>query len=483
MKQHYLTLLLFITALSVQSLLAQNHGEKIDQLIKTYHEYGQFNGAVLVAENGKVILKKGYGMANMEWGIPIQPDTKFRIGSVTKTFTATLIMQFVEEGKVKLDAKLTEYLPDYRNDTGDKVTIHHLLNHTSGIPNYTNGKFSRENSRDPYTVDEFVKKFASGDLEFEPGSKYSYSNSGYFLLGAIIEKVTNKSYPQVLEERILKPLGMDDTGYDFYAPLLKNRASGYRKTFEGFENARYVDMSTPYAAGAIYSTVEDLYKWDRALYGTKILSEKSKSLMFKPGELSDYGYGFHITNLRIGKTDERTKAIYHDGSINGFDGILIRLVDQNHFIVLLDNVELGDYHGAIFRAIRNIIYDQPFDSPKKSIAETLYKTAKTKGGVAAVTEYRKLKTGVDSGIYNFSEGQLNTLGYQLLRMNKIKDAIEIFKLNVEMFPESSNTYDSLGETYLKDGQNDLALKNYKKAVELDPKNENAIKIINRLEGK
>ena len=148
----------------------------------------------------------------MEWNIPNTPDTKFRLGSITKQFTATVMLQLVEQGKIKLDAKLSDYLPEYRKDTGNKVTIHHLLTHTSGIPSYTGQPGFFENvSRNPYKVDEFVKKYASGDLEFEPGSRFSYNNSGYFLLGAIIEKVTGKTYEQVLKEKILDPVGMKNT--------------------------------------------------------------------------------------------------------------------------------------------------------------------------------------------------------------------------------------------------------------------------------
>src|SRR5437764_5438582 len=169
------------------SALAQDKAAKIDQMISLYQKYGQFNGSALVADNGKVIYKKGVGLANMEWDIPNAPDTKFRLGSITKQFTATLILQLVEQGKIKLDGKITDYLPDYRKDTGDKVTIQHLLTHTSGIPNYTSRPdFMTKISRDPYSVSDFVKKYASDDLEFEPGSKFSYDNSGYFILGAII---------------------------------------------------------------------------------------------------------------------------------------------------------------------------------------------------------------------------------------------------------------------------------------------------------
>ena len=474
---------LFIVALvTVTNAFSQQPARKIDALMKQYNDYGQFNGTVLVAEKGKIIYEKGFGLANMEWAVPNQPDTKFRIGSLTKQFTAAIVLQLVEEGKIKLDGKITDYLTDYRKDTGDKVTIHQLLNHTSGIPSYTNRPgFFAEFSRDPYNVTDFVKKFASGDLEYEPGSKYSYNNSGYSLLGAIIEKVTGKSYETVLTERIFKPLGMTNSGYDNHAPLIQKRASGYEKRPSGYVNAPYLDMSLPYAAGSIYSTVDDLFKWDQALYQDKVISAENKKLMFTPG-LGNYGYGIRITDQPIGKTDQKTKVIQHGGGISGFNSLLTRLVDKQQTIILLDNVSLGGYHGNITNSITNILNGQPVEPPKRSIAETLYKIAVEKDAALAIVEYRKLKSQ-NSPNYDFSEGELNILGYQLLGMKRTKDAIEIFKLNVEMFPDSSNPYDSLGETYLADDQKDLALANYKKAAELDPKNSNAIQIVRQLEGK
>jgi CubicO group peptidase (beta-lactamase class C family) len=474
---------LFIVAfITATNAFAQQNVQKIDGLVKQYYDYGQFNGSILVAEKGKIIYEKGFGMANMEWAIPNQPDTKFRIGSVTKQFTAALILQLVEEGKIKLDGKISDYLTDYRKDTGGKVTIHQLLNHTSGIPDYTHRPdFSAEISRNPYSVADFVKKFASGDLEFEPGSKFSYSNSGYSLLGAIIEKVTGKSYEAVLTERILKPLGMTNSGYDHHSPLLQKRAGGYQKTPDGFVNAAYLDMSIPYAAGSIYSTVEDLYKWDQSLYEDKILSAESKKLMFTPG-LGNYGYGIRISDQPIGKTDQKTKIIEHGGAINGFNSLITRAVEKRQTVIILDNVNLGQYHQKITNSIISILNGQPVDPPKRSIAETLYKIAVEKNVASAVAEYRKLKAA-NSPTFDFSETELNTLGYQLLGMKRTKDAIEIFKLNVEMFPKSGNPYDTLGEAYLADNQKDLALANYKKAVELDPTNANALQIVNRLEGK
>src|SRR5436305_3346453 len=261
-------------------LFAASKAEKIDALLTAYNQLRYFNGSALVAGHGNVILRKGYGLANMEWQVPSRPDTKFRLGSITKQFTSMVVMQLVGEGKIKLDEKITTYLPDYRKDTGDRVTVRNLLTHTSGIPSYTSVPgFFQNKSRDPHTVDEFVKNFCSGDLEFTPGTKYEYDNSGYFLLGAIIEHVTGKPYEQNLQERIFAPLGMNDSGYDHGATVLAHRAAGYQLTPHGYENAPYLDMTIPFAAGSLYSTVDDLAKWDRALYTDKLLSPDLKKVM------------------------------------------------------------------------------------------------------------------------------------------------------------------------------------------------------------
>ncbi|HEY0431989.1 MAG TPA: serine hydrolase domain-containing protein, partial [Pyrinomonadaceae bacterium] len=395
--------LAFISLVVFQATIyAQDKAPKIDALMSLYHKYQQFNGAVLVADNGSVIYKKGFGPANMEWNIPNEPNTKFRLGSITKQFTAALILQLVEQGKVKLDGKVSDYLPDYRKDTGARMTIHHLLSHTSGVPNYTaQPGFFQNVSRNPYKVDDFVKQYASGDLEFEPGAKFNYSNSGYFLLGNIIEKVTGKPYEQVLKENILDPVGMKNTGYDHYGTILNKRASGYVKTQNGYENAPYLDMTIPYAAGSLYSTVEDLFLWDQALYGEKVLSAASKELMFKPN-LRDYGYGFGIRNASLGPKKLEVPVIEHNGGINGFNTTILRLVGDKRLIVLLDNTSQGRYLDSIALGITNILYEQPYDSPKQSIAEALLKTVNDKDVATAVKQYRELKA-TRNGEYDFRE--------------------------------------------------------------------------------
>jgi CubicO group peptidase (beta-lactamase class C family) len=464
------------------SVTAQDKAAKIDEVMTTANKYRLFNGSVLVAENGKVIYKKGLGLANMEWNIPNMPDTRFRLGSITKQFTATLILQLVEQGKVKLDGKVSDYLPAYRKDIGEKVTIHQLLNHTSGIPSYTGlPGFFNDVSRNPYTVDEFVKKYASNNLEFEPGSKFSYNNSGYFLLGAIIEKVTGQTYEQTLKEKILDPLGMKNTGYDHYGTLIQKRASGYQKTPDGYVNAAYLDMSLPYAAGAMFSTVEDLYLWDQALYTERLISAASKDLMFKPN-LSDYAYGWVITKAKLGAGNESVAKITHGGGINGFNTVIVRFPSQKHLIVMLDNTSQGRNLDRLELALTNILYNQPYDTPRMPLADVLHKTIAEKGIEAGLAQYRDLKSR-QAKVYDFGEPELNSLGYQLLQERKLKEAVEIFKLNVEAYPQGFNTYDSLGEAYMVSGNNELAIQNYKKSLELNPKNTGATEMLKRLENK
>ncbi len=443
-------LLVLLLAACFQPARAQDKVAQIDALLAKYHEYGQFNGAVLVAENGAVIYKKGFGDANMEWGVANTPATKFRIGSVTKQFTATLILQLMEEGKISLDGTISDYLPGYPPVQGDKVTIHHLLTHTSGIPSYTGlPGFMQENTRDPYAPDSFLTFFSSLDFEFEPGSEWRYNNSGYFLLGAIIEKVTGKAYDEVLRERILDPLDLHHTGYEHNDDVIPGFASGYAKTFEGYRRAPYLDTSIPYAAGMMYSTVEDLFKWNLALYTDQIFEDpETKTKMFTP-YLSNYAYGWMVQDMPIGETGETTKAIRHGGGIFGFTTTFIRLVDDRHVIAMMDNTTGNP--GAIAPGIVNILYGEPAEDPKQPISEVMREAIEKNVVDAAIEQYHQLKES-EPDAYYFAEIQLNNLGYSYLHSGDTETAIAVFKLNVEMYPDAFNPYDSLGEAYHGNGR-------------------------------
>jgi CubicO group peptidase (beta-lactamase class C family) len=458
----------------------QTKAEKIEELMTKYSEYGQFNGSVLVAENGKVIFKKGFGLANMEWGVSNQTETKHRLGSVTKQFTSMLILQLVEEGKLKLDVPITTYLPDYPKKTGNLITIHHLLTHTSGIPDFTSFPiYQKELSIKTYSPEALIKIFADSSLQFKPGEKFSYSNSGYFLLGVIIEKVSGKPFEQILRENILNPLKMNNTGYDHHETILKNRASGYEKDGNKYINAAYLDMSVPYSAGALYSTVEDLYLWDQALYNEKFLSSKTRDLLFKPyiKEMgSSYGYGWSIGKTPLGNTGDSVPVIGHGGGINGFSSLIQRIPSDRHLIVLLNNTGSAALNEMSI-AIMSILYGTTYEMPKKSVAFSLLDVILEKGLASGFEHFNNIK---NSKNYSLKENEMNSVGYNLLNSGKVKEAIEVFKLNVISFPKSGNVYDSLGEAYLVDGNEKLAIQNYKKSLEIDPTNTNAKNVLKKL---
>lgn len=452
---------------------------QIDALMAKYAAMKQFNGSMLVAQDGRILLQKGYGLAEMEWGIPNAPDTKFRLGSVTKQFTALLVLQLVQEGKLSLDAKVADVLPYYRKDTGGRIAVRQLLNHTSGLPNYTaRPDFQDKLMRNPSGVEDFIKGYCSGDLEFEPGTKFNYSNSGYFVLGAVIEQLTGKPYEQVLQERILDPVGMKDTGYDHSDALLVKRASGYQKTPAGYLNAPYMDMSLPYAAGALYSTVGDLYLWDQALYTDRLLPADLKQQMFTPG-LDNYAFGWSVRQLPVGPEKASRTVIGHGGGINGFSTLINRVPDDRNLVVLLDNTSGGQFLQPITNGVFDILYGRVPPEPKKPLAEALGPIYASQGLEAAVARYREIKAG-EAGTYDLREAELNLLGYQILGQKKVEDAIAVFQLNLEAFPDSFNCYDSLAEAYMVAGQKELAIKNYARSLELNPANRNAVEQLNKL---
>jgi len=472
-------LLLTVFVFSSQIIIPQTKAEKIESLLNEYYKFKVFNGSVLVAEDGKVIYKNGFGLANMEWNIPNTPDTKFRVGSVTKQFTAMLIMQLVEEGKLKLNVPITTYIPDYPKDKGDKITIHHLLTHTSGIPNYTSLPTLNDFMRDPITPLDLVKIFWDLPLDFEPGEKFSYSNSGYIVLGYIIEKVTGESYEDVLKEKIFEPLGMKNSGYDHTEVIIPKRASGYDKVGTDYFNTSYLDMSVPYSAGSIYSTVEDLYLWDQALYTEKLLSKNYLDKMFipyaKPPFAEGYGYGWALDKKHIDNIDDSLNIIEHGGTINGFNSEILRITNSKDLIVLLNNTGVTKLN-EISNKIIDILYDQPYELPEKPLLLSFTEILKEKGIEDAEDFYsKKIEDGE-----KIPERLMNMLGYSYLNRKQYKEALGIFKLNIKAYPESFNVYDSYGEALMMNGDKEDAIINYKKSIEINPHNDNGIEKLKQL---
>ncbi len=300
--------------------------------VSVFDQAQAFSGTVLVAVNGKAVFRDSVGMANREWNVANTADTKFRIGSITKQFTATAILQLAEQGKLSTDDLLSKYYPD-APPSWSKVTLKHLLTHSSGIPSYTGlASFGTHDSRLAHSPDELIKLIRDKPLEFEPGAQYAYDNTGYVLLGYIVEKVSGQKYADYLQAHIFGPLGMLNTGYDNSDKIIPKRAAGYSIDTNGWVNASFVDMSTPFAAGALYSTVDDMLLWDQALYGNKVLSPSSKAAMF-----TDYGhkYGFGFV---IDKKWDRDR-IWHNGGINGFVTSFQRYPNDHVTAIALSNFQ------------------------------------------------------------------------------------------------------------------------------------------------
>lgn len=322
------------TPAASSSPTAQQIAAKVDEYMNAAVRADGFSGSILVARDGSPVISKGYGLANIELNVPNTPQTVFRLASLTKQFTALAIMMLQERGKLNTGDSICKYL-DACPAAWQPVTIRHLLTHTSGIPNYTSFPDFAKTSVLPATHESFIGRVKDKSLEFAPGEKFNYNNTGYYLLGVVVERAAGKSYEDFVQENVFTPLGMKNTGFDHPARLIKNRASGYEGQGERLHNASYIDMSNGYAAGAIVSTTEDLLLWDRALYTDKLVSRKSLDEMFTPfKDLSpgkNYAYAWWLE-----KQSDR-QAISHSGHINGFATYLMRYPAERVTIIVLSN--------------------------------------------------------------------------------------------------------------------------------------------------
>lgn len=327
----------------------------------------RFNGTVLLHRGKWTILKKGYGMANFEWDNPNTPATKFRLGSLTQQFTAVAIMQLEEQGKLKVDDPIGMYLADYPKPAADQVTIHHLLTHTSGIPSYTDDPDYRKSMANHFTVREMIARFKDKPLEFPPGSQFKYSLSGYFLLGAIIDKLGRGSYDHYVLVNILEAARMDDSGPNHWRPVLKYRASGYEAGEPEMRNAPYLNLDQSYAAGSLYSTVEDLYMWDQALYRNVLVGKPTLERIFKPwvsvGGSGSYGYGWAISTVK------GHRNLAGAGETNGFASYISRFPDDNAMFVYLRNVA-GPLPPSTNADLAGILFGEKIEPPSERAAGT-----------------------------------------------------------------------------------------------------------------
>ncbi|MBK8368226.1 MAG: serine hydrolase [Bacteroidetes bacterium] len=464
--------------------IENDKAKKIDDILSKYHQYDLFNGSVIIAQNGKEILKKSYGKANFSWNIENTPTTKFRIGSLTKQFTALLILQLKQEGKLKLDDKIITHLPWYFKNTGNKLTIHHLLSMTSGLPNYTDAT-NPIMEQEELNPQEFALKYFKDSLLFEPGQNISYCNTGYYILGMIIEAVTQKSYEAVLHEKIFNVLSMKNSGVEYPSQVIPNLANGHYFYMGEYILAQSINPKVyAFSTGTIYSTVEDLFLWDKSFYTDKLLNTENKKLMCTK-YLPNYGYGVAVNNMKnYLKTNNDITLISHDGGLTGYSSYMARIPDDSIFVVLLDNTRAGmrgnDLVG-ISNNILPILYNVNAKNPKPLASIELVKIIKSKSVDEGIKHFESVIKPAKTN-YDFMdlESSINLIAYKYLSIGDLTSAIKLLKLNVEEFTNSGNAHDSLAEAYYKNKQLNLALQHYKKSIELDPKNETAKKMIEEI---
>lgn len=424
--------------------------QKIDNYVKQYVALDIFSGTVLIAKDSTPIYEKPFGLSDREKNIPITLNTKFLIGSMNKTFTQVVVLQLINENKLQYSDKLTDFIDGFTQRLAKTITIEHLLNHKSGFGDYHNGLYWRL----PYekkNINGIVELIKNMELNFPPGSEQEYSNSGYILLGAIIEKVTGKSYAQNVRERIVTPVGLKETYLEKILDI-PDKSIGYLKTINGIENN--LEMITePRSDGGFWSTGQDILKfYYDFFYGEKMLQQENKEKFEFFQQIKPLYY-------------ESGKAIPLAGGMNGANTVCAMMLKERISIVVMANMD-EPVAEKIAKGIKQIIMGVDPDKPVLPAILNVYKAYSEYG-----IEY--VEKNFENLTVNFHQSDpkdaiLNTIGYQLLQSKKMKDAIKVFTLNTTLFPTIANCWDSLGEALLNNGDKDGALQAYKKALSINP---------------
>lgn len=445
---------------------AQDRIKKIDSLVSFCQDNGMFNATILVAEGGKIIYHRSVGMGDFEKEVPLDLNTAFCLGSISKQFTAFGIMLLKEQGKLEYSdtvGKIFPELPKYMHN----ITLKNLMQHTSGLRRTHYG--DEDGLRNGQIFQNLVNAKEDA-LLFEPGTDFSYSNSGYMLLAMIIEKIAGQSFEYFLQQEVWSPLGMTNTfvmSADDYGK--KHYAVGY----DGFGNKSDFNVLT-YGSNGIYSTAEDLFRWTQSLTTNLLIPFEKKAALWKPAISNDgkllvdnsrehtwnYGFGMFVYK------DELEGLIGHSGAFGGFLNLMNKdLTNNREVIVLNNNGRLLPVH-EFGNAVHNILRREPYTLPKVSIDFELRKT-NYDDIEGAIRHYHELKQTHPSKYKFNNEWELNALGYALMADDRMDDAIKIFKLLISEFPDRPNPRDSLGEAYYLNGQYELSIKSYKKALEID----------------
>lgn len=430
-------------------------------------QFDHFSGAVLVVRKGKVLLKEGYGMANAELKISNMASTKFRIGSVSKQFTAAAIMRLQDRGKLKISDPISKYIKN-APAAWSGITLKHLLNHTSGLVNYTRlESASGDFLKIPHSHAEVLRLFRDLPLESKPGETYNYNNSGYYLLGLVVEKCSGQDFAGYLRTHIFKPIGLTNTDAEARPATDANRALSYRVDNGLFKPAAFVDMRNLFAIGGLTSTVEDLWKWEQALRAGKVVSKAALGEIFSPGK-GDYGYGWIID--KIGGQ----RRIYHDGGVAEFSSSLQRLTDADVTVIAISN--RGE-DGGIRIAYDTIGWMCGVPATVRAIQPELFSQS-AEASFKMITDMRK-----KFPIFDIGEQKVNELGNYLVISRRKPQAIELFKLNVLLYPKSGEAHYRLALNYSWAKKDDLAIKHVDQALQINPKHSDAAKLRSSLNPK
>ncbi len=394
--------LLGVSMLFIGGGNAQHLEQKIDKLLSTRYKSELSGATALVARNGKVIYRKAFGMANMELGVPMKPEHVFEIGSITKQFTAVGILMLVEQGKLTLNDELTKFIPDYPTH-GKKITVHHLLTHTSGIKSYTGMPGLREFAKKDMTPTELIDFFKNEPMDFDPGEAYKYNNSGYILLGYIIEKLTGETYADFIEENIFKKIGMTSSYYGSTTNIIPNRASGYQKGGDNvYRNADYISMTIPYAAGSLMSNVDDMLKWQQAIKNNTLVTQNSINKAFtnytlNSGKPIDYGYGWNMNEINGAPTIE------HGGGIFGYTTQGVYVPEEEVYVIILTNCSCNSPGDTAVRIAAHTI-GKPFPTSDVAVNLTDEALKKWAGAYQFDEDITRYITVENNTLYSQREG-------------------------------------------------------------------------------
>jgi len=465
-----------LTGLPARATVAQNVSDTIDAYVGRWHAIGRFSGVVLVARDAEILYQRGFGLANVPWAVENTPDTRFDIGSIAKQFTTVLTLQLVAEGRLALDKTLTDYLPDYRPDTGRRITIDQLLRHTSGLPDFLRDFEPAPVGPDRFPLEQtferarFVKDHLSPALLFEPGSRYHYSSSGYCLLALVIEQVTGRSFADTLRTRILEPLGLKNTGLLSPFEAVPGMATGYVRTPLGLRNARYYDQRTLRGAGGMYSSAGDLLTWNRALRAGTLLSPAMTNRLLTPywkeGGAIEHAYSLSYFSTRLGEAGDTIRYTSFNGAIEGFCSDVFGFADTGLFVVILDNSdELNHWRMApdIYRIVRGL----PYAMPKPRAADAVARAALAGGPDAARRALAEVRgAGADEYESGNVEAGLNGIGATLLQKGEPGAAATILELSLTLNPDSATAHRRLAGALAAQGHDAQAVEHRERARQI-----------------